>query len=75
MLQGGQVTQRCLLDLATLLSWSGGLLSSFCSVKVINRGKDKTAGPGDRAPQAWRKADICVGTEGISSEGQTSHWV
>lgn len=45
MLLGGQVkvkTQKCPLDLATLLSLRGGLLSRSYSGKDTNRGKDKT---------------------------------
>lgn len=47
MLLGDQVkvkTQKCPLDLATLLSLRGGLLSRSYSGKDTNRGKDKTAG-------------------------------
>lgn len=37
-------------------------------------GKIRLLGQEDRAPQAWRKADICVGMEEMSSEVQRTRW-
>ena len=64
-------TQKCALDLATLLSLRGGLPSSSYSVKDTNRGKDRIA---RTRIQDWRKAGICVGVEETSSECKEPSW-
>lgn len=77
MLLGGQVkvkTQKCPLDLATLLSLRGGLLSRSYSGKDTNRGKDKTAGTRRQGSSSLEEGDICVGMEEMSSEVQRTSW-
>lgn len=71
---GNVRTQKCLLDLSTLLSMRG---MDFFPVSVLWRTpteEDRTARTRDRAPQIWREADICVGMEETSSEVQRTSW-
>lgn len=67
-------TQKCLLDLTTLLSLRG---VNFSPVPILWRTPTeevRTARTRDRAPQVWREADICVGMEETSSEVQRTSW-